>query len=350
MSRCLRGRRRVRRYDAMRAGVAAAVLGALLAAMVRVIGGWEHRQYDTGAAPQSASSQVQLAPQPRTLVYDGIPYVQRAGLETYLLLGIDVNGAPLGTESYIGGGQADVQLLLVVDHPNRRWQVLQLDRDSMVQVPVLGVTGKVVGTEFEQLALAYSYGNGREESCENTAAAVSALFNGQPIDGYIALSMDAVAILNDMVGGVPVTLMSDLTAADPTLAEGKTVLLQGEQALTFVRARRGVDDQTNISRMARQRQYLSAFGAQLALQDDDFAVRAYEAVADHMVTDMGSAAVASIGRSMKTYTKQEWLTIAGESRIEDGHVARYLDADSLQQTMIRLFYQKQSREGADPDE
>lgn len=329
--------RQIRRKDAIRAAVAGVLLLAAVAAVFLGIKSWEHQQYDI---PVSAEATSETAAQQRKHVtYNGVDYVQREGLQTWLLMGIDESGEAVGTESYIGGGQADLQMLLVIDHINKTWQILQLNRDSMVEVPVLGVTGKVIGTEFEQLTLAHSYGDGKKKSCQNTVTTVSNLFDGQKIDGYMALNMDAVAILNDMVGGVPVEITSDFSAVDPSLQEGTVVTLQGDQALTFVRTRKDVDDQTNLSRMARQRQYLAALQKQMEKQDADFAVRAYDAVFDYMVTDMGSKTVTEIGQYMKKYTELDLLTIDGKSKVEDGYIAYYLDEDSLQQTMLTLFYE-----------
>lgn len=330
--------RKIRRKDAIRAGVALVLLLICVIAAAWGIKAWEHSKYDV---PVNAEATAETTTQERKhITCDGVDYVQREGLQTWLLMGIDESGEAVGTESYIGGGQADVQMLLVVDHNNKTWQILQLNRDSMVEVPVLGVTGKVIGTEFEQLTLAHSYGDGKKESCENTVTTVSNLFNGQKIDGYMALNMDAVAILNDMVGGVPVEITSDFSAVDPSLQEGTVVTLQGDQALTFVRTRKDVDDQSNLSRMARQRQYLAALQKQMEKQDADFAVRAYDAVFDYMVTNMGSKTVTEIGQYMKEYTELNLLTIDGESKVEDGYIAYYLDEDSLQQTMLELFYEK----------
>lgn len=328
----------IHRRDAIRAAISGVVLVIVVVAVFLGIKGWEHNQYDI---PTSAEATPETAEQDlKHVTYNGEDYVQREGLQTWLFMGIDESGEAVGTESYIGGGQADMQMLLVIDHVNRTWQLLQLNRDSMVDVPVLGVTGKVIGTEFEQLTLAHSYGDGKKESCQNTANTISNLFNGQKIDGYLSLNMDAVAILNDMVGGVPVEITSDFSAVDPSLEEGTVVTLKGDQALTFVRSRKDVDDQTNLSRMARQRQYLAALQKQMEQQDADFAVRAYDAVFDYMVTNMGSKTVTEIGQYMKEYTELDLLTIDGESKVEDGYIAYYLDDDSLQQTMLTLFYKK----------
>lgn len=166
------------------------------------------------------------------------------------------------------------------------------------------------------------------------------MLGDQTIDGYMALNMDAVAILNDMVGGVPITITSDLTAVDPSLVEGETVTLQGEQALTFVRSRKDVDDETNLARMERQRQYLTALESQLSQQDEEFILRAYDAVFDYMVTDMGSATVVDLGEKMQIYEEQPLLTIAGQPGTDaEGSATYTLDTDSLQQTILTLFYQ-----------
>ena len=243
-------------------------------------------------------------------------YTPRPQLETYLLMGIDVEGPAKGNRSYSGGGQADVQLLLVVDNTNQTWQVLQINRDSMVEVQVLGMTGEVLQTQTAQIATAHAYGDGTERSCRNAVAAGSNMLGGKTIDGDVALNMDAVAILNDMVGGVPVTITSDFTDIDPSLQEGETITLQGQQALVFVE-----------EKMARQ--------------DEEFVIRAYDAVSDYMVTDMGSGTVAELGEKMKTYEELPFLTIAGESGTDEEGSATYtLDQDSLQQAIVSLFYER----------
>lgn len=74
------------------------------------------------AAPSSRPRRSQ-----KEITYDGSTYRQRSGLETYLIMGIDVKGKAVGVDSYEGGGQADVQMVLVVDDANKTWQVLQIN-------------------------------------------------------------------------------------------------------------------------------------------------------------------------------------------------------------------------------
>jgi len=59
-----------------------------------------------------------------------------------------------------------------------------------------------------------------------------------------------------------------------------------------------------------------------------------------MVTDLGSKTVSQIGEKLKQYTELDLLTIDGENVVEDGHWAYHLEEDSLQKTILQLFYEK----------
>lgn len=318
-----------------------ALVVVVLALIVLACGTIALRKWQARQMEQTTSPTIETR---KTLEYQGKTYVAREGVESYLFMGIDVEGPAKGNKGYIGGGQADVQLLLVVDRFNRTWQVLQLNRDSMVEVPVLGVTGTEIGTEYQQLALAHSYGNGLENSCENNVTAVSRLLDNQKVNGYLALNMDAISIMNNAVGGVEVTVLDDFSQTDASLEKGKTITLTGTQALTYVRGRQGVGDETNLSRMARQEQYLNALYTKVSNLSASAAVEVFQAVSDYMVTDMNDQWVKLMDR-LKEYTALEPLTIDGNNYLdEQGATAYQLDADSLQQTIIQLFYQPLSEE------
>ena len=331
-------RRRISRRDFFKAaGLTVATLAAL-GGGAYALQRWDDSQNAVSVADTGPGNDHREAAQLKELTYKGKNYRQRPELETYLFMGIDTMGAAVGVNSYAGGGQADVQIVAVLDNEARTWQALQLNRDSIVRVPVLGVGGDIVAYEDEQLALAHYYGNGREQSCENTVLAVSMLLGDQPIDGYMAVNMDAVGILTDLVGGVTLTVTSDFSAVDPSLVQGQTITLTGEQALTYVRSRANIDDETNLARMNRQRQYMTALEEKLMQKDANFVVEAYDALADYMVTDIASGTAAEIGERMQDYTQLEVLTIDGENVVEGEHWAYYLNEDSLQETILQLFY------------
>ena len=301
---------------------------------------WDNEQNKSSAAGSHTTNDHRTQAELKELTYKGKLYRQKADVESYLFLGIDIMGPAVGTQSYIAGGQADTQMLLVLDNDAQTWQVLQINRDSMVEVPVISMMGTVPYTIVQQIALAHSYGNGREQSCENNVNAVSMMLEDQPIDGYFSLNMGGIGILVDLIGGVTLTVTSDFSAIDPSLVEGETITLNGDQAFDYVRARKDVDDQTNLNRMSRQRQFLKAFEEKVRNMEPEFAVTAYDALSDYIITDIKSGTAVDIAERLQNYEELPLLTIDGESTVEDGYWAYYLDKDSLQQTILELFYQE----------
>lgn len=333
-----RARRHFHR-DALRALGVVAMIAIVFGIVLFLIGRWQRRIFTVETAEESAIDSGE--DETECIEYEGSTYVRKESVSAYLILGIDVSGPVRSNKSYIGGGQADLQLVVVVDWQEETWQILQLNRDTMTDVPVLGVMGDVVSTQYEQLCLAHSYGDGLEDSCINNVNTVSALLGGQKIDGYVSLNIDGVAILNDAVGGVTLTVQSDFSEVDESLVEGETITLTGEQAVTYVRSRRGVDDQTNLSRMVRQRQYMKALVAQCRTVGEEILLEAYDVLSDYLVTDMGSRGLTELMQTMEEYTELETLTIDRESYLDDtGANAYELDSDSLQRTILQLFYEQ----------
>lgn len=329
---------KIHRKDAFQAVTVCTAILLLLITVFLFVRQWEDETYTSSA--EATVHAVQEEQQRSSLSYKGSIYTPKEQIETYLVMGIDVSGPAVSKPGNYNGGQADAQFVIVLDKENETWKLLQLNRDSMVNVPVLGLKGEVVGHEYQQLALAHAYGEGTKTSCMNAANTVSTLLLGQPIDGYVALNMDGIAILNDMVGGVTVTVTSDFTAVDPTLIEGETITLHGEQAMNFVRSRANVDDQTNLARMERQRQYLEAMKPQLLKMHDEDIIQIYDALSDYLVTDLGSKNFLELAEKLQAYREAGEFTIEGNNEVLDGHMAYFLDEDSLLQVVLELFYQK----------
>lgn len=287
-----------------------------------------------------------VPPETTAVTEPGSMYIPKKNIRSYLFMGIDRDGPAKSNHSYQDGGQADVQFLLVVDEEAQTWQLLHINRDSMVEVPILGITGHAIRTELQQITLAHAYGDGGVDSCRNAQKAVSNMLGGQEIDGYLALNMGGISILNDFVGGVTVTIESDFSDVDPTLVMGRTITLNGEQAYNFIRSRRNVDDQTNLARMKRHRQYLEGLGEKLMDLSQNDVIRGYDAVFDYMVTDIGSKTMTQLVEKLQTYTQLDTLTIDGTSYLdEQGSNAYALDEDSLDGVIRQLYYKKKEKDG-----
>lgn len=278
----------------------------------------------------------------RTIVRDGIKYYPRKDICVVMLLGVDQQGKVVPSEEPNHGNAVDMVTLLVFDEKDQSMHLLCINRDTMVEMPRLNEHGKQTGTRVAQLALSHTYGHSVEDSCVNTRTAVSNLLHGLTIDYYFAMNMDAVAILNDAVGGVTVTVEDDFSQVDPTIQMGEMTLM-GDQALTFVQMRMNVGDQLALTRVERQKAYMRGFVESLketTAQSSTFAIETYEDISEYVVTDMTTAIVSRLIEDYEDYTLGEIHSLAGENILSGKHYEYYLDQEALDDLVLSLFYDK----------
>ncbi len=276
----------------------------------------------------------------KTITVDGVDYFPRQDITVMLVMGVDQTGPAQDSGYYRNAGAADMVTLLIFDEKNENISFLYLNRDTMMQIPVLGLGGKEAGSIYGQLALAHTYGSGLEDSCENTAKAVSEFLNGVRIDYYLSMRMDAIALLNDAVGGVTVQVTDDFSGIDPDIHLGE-VTLQGEQALHYVRARKDLGDQLNVSRIERQKDYIRSFFEAFknsADADSTFVVTTYETVAPYLVTDCSVNTISGMLTRYEGYEIREIISPQGENVRGEEHYEFYTDREQLDQLILRLFY------------
>jgi len=276
----------------------------------------------------------------KTITVDGTDYFPRQDITVVLVMGIDQVGSVKNSGSYTNPGAADMVMLVIFDEKEENFRVLALNRDTMLEMPVLGIGGRRAGTAYGQLALAHTYGSGLEDSCENTRDAVSAFLGGIRIDYYVSMNMDAIALLNDAVGGVAVTVVDDFSAVDATIPMGQTVL-HGEQARHFLRSRAEVGNQLNLSRMDRHKTYLKGFTDAFRSgmeKDEAFVANTYKGVAPYMVTDCSVNVLTGMMDRYEAYTLQEILSPEGENILGEEYYEFYVDEMALEKLILRLFY------------
>ena len=276
----------------------------------------------------------------KTVEKENIKYFPRQDITTILLMGIDSLEEAQESEYYVNEGLSDAVAVLIFDEKNKVINAIALNRDSMVEMPILGLGGKFAGTTVAQLALAHTYGSGLNDSCENVEWTVSKLLNGYEMDYYISLNMGAVPAVNDAVGGVKVNVKDDFSSVDPDIKKGEYVLM-GDEALTFVRARKDLGDQLNISRMERHKEYvrgfMEAFRAK-SKEDNLFALDLYEAAEGYMVTDCSGDTLASLAERYEDYEMGEIVSPKGENIINNGHYEFHIDEEDLENIILEYLY------------
>jgi len=177
-----------------------------------------------------------------------------------LILGTDTRAganSEYGTEADSAGeGQSDVMLLMNISADNSQVSITSFPRDLMVPIPdcISSVTGKVVpGSRSGQLNAALGAGPG----C--TVAAINDL-TGLTIDHFMLADFTAVKQLSTALGGVEVCVdhaMYDVNGSFLKLPAGNS-LVQGEQALAFLRTRHAFGDASDLDRIKAQQYFLGS--------------------------------------------------------------------------------------------
>ncbi len=260
-------------------------------------------------------------------------------LTTLLLLGIDKEGKMEKVNSNINDAQCDFLTLILLDEKAKTYDLLQLNRDTMASVEVLGLGGVVIEKAIMQLALSHTYGNGMEESCENSVRAVERLLGGIRIDHYIALNMTGMAKLIDGIGGVTVTIQDDFSKVDPTLVQGERMLLNGSQCMTYIRSRMHVADQTNLARSERQKQFMKELLP--AMQNKgSLSLQVLADISEYMLTDMSGNKLDKMINKITESEFQEIYSPAGKAVLGEEFMEFYIDETELHTLIEALFYQK----------
>ena len=269
--------------------------------------------------------------------YDGQWYVPDESNELILVTGVDKKEE--GSEKRQNSQQADFLALLVINKEQKTYKILHINRDTITDIPQTDAFGEQYGTTKAQLALAHTYGNDEKVRSRNTVNTVEHLLYGINIDHYITLTMDAVPILNDSVGGVTLQLMDDFTQLDETLVKGAVVTLKGENALAYVRERGALEDSSNIHRMERQQQYISEFMKQTAGVDLSNKIDVVLEAGDYIVSDCTIDQLSSFAELLSECTFSGTHTLPGETVLVDGYMEYHLDEAQTQKLVLDMFYE-----------
>lgn len=285
--------------------------------------------------------------QPDWVRYGGKVYDYNDDILTFLFLGIDKLGPVEKNPDLVSGGQSDAIFLVVLNPDTKKVSLIGVNRDTMVEVVLVGYTdtnGNTLTTTAE-LAVQHGFGDGLEQSCELTRNAVSKLFYNLPIHGYVSFNMGGVAALNDALGGVKLTVLEDLTIINPSFTQGTEVTLRGQDAYEYIHYRDTAVFESARNRLARQKQYLScAVGTALdgIKKDLTLPVTLYQTFRPYIVTDLSVNEITYLASVVSGYSfdgdaiyTMEGTTVRGEKFEEF-----YPDQAAVKDLIIRLFYRE----------
>ncbi len=175
-----------------------------------------------------------------------------------LVMGSDTREGPnsrgYGQSSIIQGARSDTTILLHISGDRTRALAVSIPRDSKVMLPICkNKAGQQDGGRLTRFNEAFDIGG---PGC--TVKAVEQL-TGTSIDHFVVVDFAGFKNVVNAIGGVDVCLKEPVN--DPLsklrLPAGRSVV-KGEQALAFVRARVSLGDGSDIGRIDRQQEFISA--------------------------------------------------------------------------------------------
>lgn len=277
------------------------------------------------------------------VTYDGKTYVYNDHLSNYLFLGVD-NDTVLADDATSvpgNGGQADAIYLVSYNRAEKSVAIIAIPRDTMTQIETFSLDGNSMGFATNHLSLQYAYGDGKHESCKLMENAVSGLFDGLPINGYVTVNLESLPHLTELVGYVDVVVPDDsLEAEHPEFKEGATVRLTSSNTETFVRSRDIDVSQSALTRIQHQKVFINAFldrVRELQSEDASTVTTIYEGLQQHMLTNLGADVMVDLVEASR---KGDIETIPGTGTTGDEFDEYEVDEAELYRLIIQDFYQE----------
>lgn len=286
----------------------------------------------------SAISSGQTDIDGKHLTYKGQQYEYNKDIKTVLFLGIDKKGDMKPAEYPGEGGQSDCIILMALDEKEKTVQMFQISRNTMTDVDVYNANGEYMVTTKMQLTVQYAYGDGDKRSIWLTKKAVSNLLYGVPINSTISMNIDGITAINDILGGITITVPEDYTDIDPAFVKGSTIKLTGPQAERYVRYRDITITGSNMGRMDRQTQFVMALISQLkqaSQKDKELYSKLMTGANPYFITDMSTDDIQSLSQYEMLGKIQ---TLPGEEVAGEKYDEFYTNEEELQEIIVNTFY------------
>ena len=305
----------------------------LLLFCLRLMGGRAHEE-DTSFVSQADLGNLE------TVFFQGREYMLNPFLRNILFLGIDVSSQDIEESSAPRRlGQADAIMLITLDDSNQSAKVLHISRDTMTEIASYDIFGQVYARERGQLALQHARGRGGHGSSLAMEQTVSRLLYDLPIDAYLALHLDGVALLTEAVGGVTITMPEDYRHIDLAFYKGAQVTLTGEQAKAFVMFRDITTSGANQDRLNRQQLFITGFFQALrAGKDRSFQEKQvlYALMQPFLATNLSAEEIWSLLEF--DFDVSQTAFLPGQTHLGERYDEFIVDEEALQELLIERFY------------
>lgn len=275
---------------------------------------------------------------------DGNAYTYRDDIISILVMGIDYMNEQRywdsGTVS--NGGNADVLALVILNTQTFDFSILYIPRDTMADVIAMDAQGNYIDTVRTNISAAHSYGDGEALSCQLTAAAVSGLLQGVPVNRYVALDYNALYTLNDIIGGLTITFPEDYTFINYAFIKGETITMQSWQMRQFITYRDHTDVSGAYSRGERNMVVLKALFDQCKEQisaDPTIALDFVTKLGSYLTTDLDLSEITFLATNIgkMNFGSDTLIRLPGESVMGEKYAEFHPDEQWLHDFVAETF-------------
>lgn len=273
--------------------------------------------------------------------HNGHKYKYNSEQRIYLLMGIDIKGPVETAENSVSGGQSDAMFLLVADDEHEKLKIVSINRNTMTEIEVYDENGNSMGKMDAQICVQHGFGDGKKLSCTRTVNAVSKMFYNLPISGYISLNIDAIKQINNVVGGVQLEVLQDISSNNQVvLKKGDVVTLDGDQAMLYLRSRDMTEFGSAMDRLRRQEQYINTYINTIKTSSGITETKIesiFNATKEYMVSSVDFTELVSKLVDYE-YSEDDMYTVPGKMEQGDEFEEYNIDEDEFYDLILEVFY------------
>ena len=278
------------------------------------------------------------------ILWGGHVYEYNDHLSNYIFIGVDKEELVDTNVGSANAGQADALFLLSWDRVTGDVTVITIPRDTITTINTYGRDGTDMGPVEQQINLAYGFGDGKHKSCQFVKDAVSNLFYRIPIQGYCAVTLDALEEMGTILGDITVTVPNDsLVKKAPEMTVGAEVVIGAENLELFVRYRDIEVTNSALYRIERQHAFMKGcYENVLARFDKNPGIVAdlYTGLSTYMVTNIGNDQFFKIMEGLAEGGNMTQWTVPGEGVATDTFDEYHVDEDALFDMVLKSFFEE----------
>ena len=239
--------------------------------------------------------------------------------------------------------RADTINLAVLDKKNKKMSVISISRYTLTRIR--RYTMFLTSSDYYVGMLCYSFpfGDGGKLSCQNLTESVSNLL-GIPIDEYVVSNMDSMTYINDIVGGVDVTVPNDDLMEKLGVEKGSRITITDDNVMAYLRTRDIHAYFSNDGRLERQKSYILAYVEKLRQMLPEHRDEVWEKLEDmdrYMLTSVTKNKYIQYAKLLKSidFSVENYYNLPGYNQRGDYYDEFVPDEEGIRELILDLCYE-----------